>query len=200
MGKIVYSNNSKFCRCCGKEFVDSTYNSNKLHCDKKCKEKWRYYNSKKRKEWLKRYSQCDKYKLNQQLYNKSKIGIERRKRFQKTEKYKISQKRYRQTEKHKNNLKVCLQGTKYKEWRKKYRQKENTKIKAREEAKIHRIKNPIKIKAISYAQKHHQRDSNCSWCNSNKNIHFHHTSYINKQGFSLCNICHRLLHKGMMVN
>jgi len=73
-----------------------------------------------------------------------------------------------------------------------------------DKCKLHQFKytkkNPIKIKAQNYASKHKQKGDFCKWCKSiNNKLHFHHTDYENNIGFTLCDKCHKYIHRGVML-
>jgi len=62
--------------------------------------------------------------------------------------------------------------------------------------------NKNKNKIISYNKINNNKivqGGKCEWCNSKKNLNFHHTNYDINEGFVLCRICHLLLHRGIMV-
>jgi len=64
---------------------------------------------------------------------------------------------------------------------------------------IYKKKNPIKNNARNQSNRLHERDNHCHWCNNKENLHFHHTDYIERTGFTLCKQCHKLLHKNMWL-
>lgn len=68
--------------------------------------------------------------------------------------------------------------------------KENPK-KLREKNRRMRKKYPEKFKARMYANNHNQRGNRCLFCYNTEKLSFHHTSYIDRMGFTVCTIHHQ---------
>ena len=115
--------------------------------------------------------------------NKEKIHNKKKEYYQK------NKERFQQ--KHKEHYQNNKE--KYIEWSRNWR--ENNKEKVKQISKRRRLKNPIKTKAREYSRNHKLRDNKCSNCESNENLHYHHTDYEKNEGFTLCINCHNQLHK-----
>ena len=62
--------------------------------------------------------------------------------------------------------------------------------------KKHRLKErQDKIKYNSRARGNRKREKVCKFCNTKKELEFHHIDYKNDVGFTLCQKCHKELHK-----
>ena len=72
------------------------------------------------------------------------------------------------------------------EWRNKNKEKYNSIM--RKAQKKQRQTNKIKIYARIYDK--NQRQDKCLYCGYMKNLHFHHTNYEKREGFTLCRTCH----------
>ncbi len=106
---------------------------------------------------------------------------------------------------HQHNKKYVLENKEYYEqYQKKYMHLPENKEKHNKRSKKYANKNPKKIKAQNYANKHNQRKEYCELCNLYKiignqygiyvepflgdelRLEFHHTDYIKNEGFTVC--------------
>lgn len=57
-----------------------------------------------------------------------------------------------------------------------------------------RPKNLLKNAARTYDRKH-KRQKECMKCSSTQKLHFHHTDYVKREGYTVCQSCHVKVHK-----
>ena len=129
----------------------------------------------------------DSKAYNKEYYQKNKEKLredsrERMKKYRQTERGKAQTKKWR--EENKGYLKA-------------YRQKNDGWWKAihRKLQQKYRIKYPKKMKARNYANRNNQRGDICLICGNTENLHFHHIDYEQYDGFTVCESCHRNIHK-----
>ena len=81
-------------------------------------------------------------------------------------------------------------------WRKAQRKvyNDNKETRKRKSKEKYHNKSKIRKDAQAYATQHKQRGVISLFCRKTKNLVFHHTDYENKQGMTLCKICHSKQH------
>ena len=100
-------------------------------------------------------------------------------------------------EKHKDRLN---------EYQKRYRLNNSEKLKAYYKKWILQNKDKIQIiserrykkdiiKVFARHYDKNKKEKKCKFCDSNKNLEFHHINYEKREGFTLCKNCHRKEHK-----
>jgi len=122
-----------------------------------------------------------------QLYyvkNKKKISqVHKEYREQNKEKIKEYGKKY--YEENKVNINNKKDKEKIKEYQKKYREKNKEKIAIIKKSYSNKLEVKNKKKAHNYAYVNNQRDTKCKICGSTKKLHFHHTNYEKREGYTL---------------
>ncbi len=165
----------KICKICKKKF--KTKYSNKVNCSPDCSKKWKLkqdsiYRDKNREELRKQ--QKEYYQDNKEkVLEKNSLWKEKNR-----EEYKKSKVKAHKT---------YMSNPKFREKKNKY------------DTNWKRLHPNIK-KANAYAYQHQQRGDKCEICGVNKEeignlkLHFHHTNYEKKEGFTVCINCHNKIH------